>query len=320
MLPTKEILGILRDNLMRRGSVLPLSPARATAWADGLAIPRGGSTILYTGLMYQLMPSMIALGKALTRFEDSVLNRLTGLGRLANRGINASPLVSLLVKKQDQASFDGILRNIATLLRAASVDFGYLYEEEVYAGALAHDQGLCEAFERQVVRVHDLFRRNGVRRVITVDPHTTNILRSIMPTAVRNDGLAVQSYLEVLAESSWKAPVPLETSLVVHDSCVYARHEGVMEEPRELLRNVGIQPLEPEHSGRATFCCGGPIESLFPGKARSIADKRVRQLEAVGTDIVTMCPVCLVNLAESARERQLSVHDISRWLRAASDR
>lgn len=43
MLPTKEILGILRDNLMRRGSVLPLSPARATAWADGLAIPGEGA-------------------------------------------------------------------------------------------------------------------------------------------------------------------------------------------------------------------------------------------------------------------------------------
>ena len=56
-LPTKDILGILADNLNRRKSVLPMSAADTTRWAKGLNIPKGGKTILYTGHMYQLIPS-----------------------------------------------------------------------------------------------------------------------------------------------------------------------------------------------------------------------------------------------------------------------
>jgi Fe-S oxidoreductase len=293
VLPTKDFLGILRDNLTLRGSLLPLSRARATGWAEGLAIPRGGRTVLYTGLMYQLMPSMIALEKLTARFEDSSLNRLTFLGRLGNRAVNGSRMTSLLVRGADRKRFDGILRDIATLLRAAGVDFGYLYEEELYAGALAHDQG---------------------KRVITVDPHTTNVLRSILPNVVPNSGLKVESYLEVLADRGWKPARPMERSVAIHDSCVYARHEGVIDEPRQLLRDAGVEVLEPEYSGRATFCCGGPVESLFPGKARSIAETRVSQLGAVGKQIVTMCPICLVNLEAAARKQQAVVDDLSGWL------
>jgi Fe-S oxidoreductase len=314
VLPTKDVLGILRDNLTLRGSLLPLSRARATGWAEEMAIPRGGRTVLYTGLMYQLMPSMIALEKLTARFEDSSLNRLTFLGRLGNRAVNGSRMTSLLVRGADRKRFDGILRDIATLLRAAGVDFGYLYEEELYAGALAHDQGLCQAFERQVLRVHELFRRSGVKRVITVDPHTTNVLRSILPNVVPNSGLKVESYLEVLADRGWKPARPVERSVAIHDSCVYARHEGVIDEPRQLLRDAGVEVLEPEYSGRATFCCGGPVESLFPGKARSIAETRVSQLGAVGKQIVTMCPICLVNLEAAARKQQAAVDDLSSWL------
>jgi hypothetical protein len=55
-LPTAEVIAILADNLRLRGSVLPLSSRRATRWSDGLDLPRGGDTVLYTGQMYQLIP------------------------------------------------------------------------------------------------------------------------------------------------------------------------------------------------------------------------------------------------------------------------
>jgi Fe-S oxidoreductase len=267
--------------------------------------------VLYTGLMYQLMPSMIALEKVLSRFENSRLNRLFGVGRAVNRILNVGRFTPLLVKRKDQEMFNGILRNIAVLLRTADVDFGYLYDEELYAGALAHDEGMCRAFERHAMRVCELFRRHGVKRVITVDPHTTNVLRSVYPKIVGDDGIEVKSYLEVLAEQGIK-PVKLrEAQVVIHDSCVYARHEGMVEEPRRLLRAAGIDTVEPEYSGTMTFCCGGPIESLFPGKARSVAHRRIAQLAAASSSVTTMCPVCLVNLRGAAAGNGVSVDDIS---------
>ncbi|MFO8175701.1 MAG: (Fe-S)-binding protein, partial [Longimicrobiales bacterium] len=283
-------------------------------WAQGLGIPMGGKTILYTGLMYQLMPSMIALGKLLSRVEDSPLVRLFGVGRVVNRYIDGSRFTPLLVSRTDQEAFDGLLRNVALLLRNAGVEFGYLYDRELYAGALAHDEGLCDAFQGHARRVQDLFRSNGVKRIITVDPHTTNVIRSVYPNALGENGVEVKSYLEVLAESGARPGRALGRSVVIHDSCVYARQEEVIEEPRYLLREAGVEAVEPEYSGKMTFCCGGPIESLFPKKARAIADRRVEQLAALGDQLVTMCPICMVNLREPARERNLAVADISAWL------
>ena len=305
---------MLADNLNRRESVLPLSRTRTTGWARELGLPKGGKTVLYTGLMYQLMPSMIALEKVLSRLENSSLRHFFGVGRLANRGLNLSRLSSVLVSRKDQEYFDGILRDIALLLRAVDVEFGYLYEEELYAGALAHDEGICGAFERQATRVHHLLEGHGVKRVITVDPHTTNILRSVYPRLFPGDGVEVRSYLEVLAEAD-KMPAHLqERSAVIHDSCVYARYEGVIEEPRHLLGAAGVEIREPEHSGKMTVCCGGPIESLFPGKARSIAETRLEQLAAVDKSAITMCPICLVNLRGAAAGNGMVVEDISRPL------
>ena len=55
-LPTRDVVGILADNLRLRGSVLPIPARRATRWARELDLPRGGETVLYTGMMYQLVP------------------------------------------------------------------------------------------------------------------------------------------------------------------------------------------------------------------------------------------------------------------------
>ncbi len=308
---------MMRDNLSHRGSVLPLSPGRAIGWAKGLGIPRGGRTVLYTGLMYQLMPSMIALEKVLGRFEHSRLNRLAGVGRLMNRVIDGSRFTPILINRADQEMFDRILRDIVMSLRSAGIEFGYLYEEERYGGALAHDEGLCATFQRQALRVRDLFRRHGVKRIITVDPHTTNILRSVYPKALGEAEWEVRSYLEVLAGGRRRTPIPLERSVAVHDSCIYARYEGIVEEPRALLQDIGVETVEPEHSGKMTLCCGGPIESLFPEKARAIAGRRVRELAVASKQVVTMCPICLVNLRAAAVGSGVSVRDISGFLAEA---
>ena len=108
----------------------------------------------------------------------------------------------------------------------------------------------------------------------------------------------------------------LSRDVALHDSCVFARSEGVVEQPRELLTTAGLTIREPENSGRQTWCCGGPVESLYPAKAAANAEKRVAQLRAAAPDAVTMCPMCFVNLSEAAGET-MRFKDISKYLRQA---
>ena len=309
-LPKKAILGILADNLAQRGSVLPLPARVTTEWSRGLKIPLGGETVLYTGHMYQLIPFIDAMASQMKNLEDSWITRLMDLGRLANKAISLSGFMARADKEQRQAQ-NRTLRSIALLLREAGVTFGYLYEAELYAGALLYDEGIDKIFVRHARRVQKMFLDNGVKRVITVDPHTTNMLRQVFPEVLDGFDVEVQSYLEVLAERKPETWKHLEGRVMVHDSCVYARYEGVIDQPRDLLESTGLEVVSPELSGKLTHCCGGPIESLFPSQAHEIATKRVAQLAAPGCEVATMCPICLVNLKNAANGNGAAFRDIA---------
>lgn len=319
-LPTGDVIGILADNLRLRGSVLPISSGHGTRWARGLGLPRGGETVLYTGQMYQLTPYIERLVRAEERLGASPLARLAGLGRRVNRIVSVSAFLTR-PSRRERERFDGVPRAAARLLRNAGVELGCLYEDDLYSGALAWDLGLDELVAAHARRVHEILRRHGVRRAITIDPHTTNMLRSVFPTLLADWDVEVQSYLEVLAGLDGAGAVAKGAAgeVVLHDSCVFARYEGVVEEPRALLARAGTTVLEPANAGRLTWCCGGPAESLYPEKALAQARRRVEQLRPVAAECVTMCPLCLVNLSKAA-DGTMAFRDISEVLLEASPR
>jgi Fe-S oxidoreductase len=306
---------MLTDNLRRRGSVVPLSQRSSTHWADGLDLPRGGSTVIYTGQTYQLMPYLEALSTAQDRAASVMPERLAGLGRSVNRFINVAGFLAWPSREKRQY-YDRILVDIVSLLRTAGIKFGYLYGDDLYTGALVHDYGEDEVVQAQGRRILDKLRANGVKEVITFDPHTTNMMRSVLPSLVPEFDVRVSHYLEVLAEQD---PVPrrdLGQELTVHDSCLMARAETIIDQPRALLRAAGAVVFEPEYSGALTWCCGGPAESLYPEKAHTNAKVRVDQLRSIAPDAVTMCPICLVNLRNAAGD-SMRLRDISHYLRRA---
>ena len=324
-LPVRDVVGILADNLRLRGSVIPISARRTTAWARGLGIPRGGERVLYTGSMYQLIPYIERLVRLEQRLGRSPLAPLTGVARQLNRLVNGVVLVAR-PSAAERRDYDRIPANAARLLQRAGVSFGCLYEEDLYSGALAYDLGADAAVAVQARRVAAIFRKRGVREVITIDPHTTTMLRSVYPTLVEGFDVRVRSYLEVLAERGLpsgglqrgtRSDGTASRRLAIHDSCVYARYEGVIEAPRRLLAAAGFEVAEPELSGARTWCCGGPAEALFPETAAAVATKRAVQLRAVAPDGVTMCPICLVNLGKAAGG-ELRLRDISDYLMDSS--
>ncbi len=323
-----DIIAILSDNLGLRKSVMPIGARKATAWAKGLNIPRGGERIFYTGQMYQLMPSIGAMQHQMETVNGLLakapwLMKFVAMGRTVNRFVNTSWFMTLADGimsggKNTQAVYDRRLRNIARLLQKAGVKFGYLYENEMYAGALVCDLGGKDTFEAHARRVYASLKAAGVKSVITADPHTTDMLRDVYPKLIEGYDLEVKSYLEVLAEASMPVRKKLDRPLALHDSCVYARYVNVIDPPRTLLANAGGEVAEPEQSGKFTQCCGGPIEALYPEKAKKFAEERLAQLKTTGCkEVVAMCPICLQNLEHAAGNNGTTVRDISEYLAEA---
>jgi DNA-binding CsgD family transcriptional regulator len=108
-----------------------------------------------------------------------------------------------------------------------------------------------------------------------------------VPDALLGDfDVTLRSYLEVLAERNGAAAAAPVGTVVLHDSCVFARHEGVVEVPRMLLGRAGVTVLEPLNSRRRTWCRGGPAEfgcrplddasdvRLYGERSEAIPDRR----------------------------------------------
>ncbi len=65
------------------------------------------------------------------------------------------------------------------------------------------------------------------------------MLRSVYPKLLPGYDIQVKNYLEVLAEKGLPLRNALGSELVIHDPCVFARYENIVDEPRKLLRPRG---------------------------------------------------------------------------------
>jgi Fe-S oxidoreductase len=308
------ILGILNDNFEKRKTVFSVSKESLTSWAKDLNIKKGTETIIYTGHMYQLMPITKSATSIYENFEESSLMNFAPVGRFINKFVDLSSMSKYAAKpeRKEEERFNKCLQNIYQLLKYAGIDAGYLYEDELYVGTLLYDNGIDEPLVNQAKILNKILKDNNVKNIITVDPHTTHMLRTVYKKILPDFDYNVKNYIEVLFEKKIKPKNKLNMTVAIHDSCVLARYEEVIEEPRTLLKNAGINYVEPELSRKLTHCCGGPIESLFPKKAKEIASKRASDLLSCSNTITTMCPICLLNLKEStpAKDNFLDLSEI----------
>lgn len=307
---------LLEMNAARAGNPLGVREGSCGDWARGLGVPERGETVLYTGCLYQMIPQIRAFSDLLRRLESlghGILDLAIRLDALMlSIGLDSAKLIGLIGKGRKR--YLGILRSIALALRNSGVDFAYI-REEPYNGVLYHDLGMDHLFEAQVKRVAERLAEAGAKKVITVDPHSTYMLRYLLSEYVGGVDLEVVHYTEVLVERGYRPGRSDGIEVSLHDPCYLARWNGLIEQPRELLERAGIHLREPEFSKEFTGCCGGPIESIFPRLSSEIAKKRVEELRSTGSNfIVVSCPICLVNLERESRGEGVRVLDLAEVL------
>lgn len=317
-LPVKDVIEIIITNTRKMGSPIPIPREIITGWADGLDIPRGGRTVIYTGLLYQMVPYLNASIEELESLENSRFGEaLIKMGSLASRIFDVTKIASRVSKKDIEKQCE-IIRSIAILLRKAGLEFGYLYEDEMYSGVLLYDMGLDDFFREHIEKVFNVLTRNKVRKIITIDPHTTHIMRTVYPKYLIDYDLEVINYLEYLASSGLRFENRNDAKTVIHDPCYYARFENIIDQPRELLEASGVEVLEPQPKTRKlTFCCGGPVESISPRFSKQIARMRLEELGEICDNAVVLCPICYANFSR-VKDSRVRIKDISQYLIRAS--
>jgi len=288
---------------------LPVYKKIIYEWAEETDIPREGEHILFTGGLYQLYPYIKYFTQILSVIDHFELTqKLQSWISFILKESSLKPVFKPPEKEKERVY--NILKNIVDLLRKSNINIGYLYEKDMYNGAIFYDMGIMDEFKKIAKKIYENLSKYNDSIIITVDPHTTHILRTIIPRFLGSEPLKIKNYLEVinggvLNVNSGNSSNPV----VIHDACLYARNEGIIYQPRELLQRKGYKVIDPSRSKENTYCCGGPIESLFPKLSKRIASERFFELKSKSNLIATMCPICLSNLS-AVKSREVNVKDL----------
>ena len=134
----------------------------------------------------------------------------------------------------------------------------------------------------------------------------------------------IRHITQVVTSALWDGKIKikkgLKERLIYHDPCYLSRGVGIIEEPREVLRQIpGAELIEFEHHGLNSTCCGagGAARKVFHENAIAMRRKTIDEAVAKGANkLVYSCPACYakVNEAMGGYDKKIEIIDIMELL------
>lgn len=212
----------------------------------------------------------------------------------------------------------------AKIFKAAGVDFGILGEKENCCGESIRKAGDEELFKRLARSNIKCFIENGVKKIIVSSPHCYHTFKREYPEFMVNFEVihTTEFLLQLIRDKRIVFNGEYRKRVTYHDPCYLGRHNGIFDEPREILRNIpGVELIEMEDSYEDSLCCGGGGGRIWmeTPKGERFSDLRVKQAVDLGAEtLVTCCPYCITNFEDSLKSLEdegisinLEIKDIS---------
>jgi len=234
------------------------------------------------------------------------------IDRLKQQGIEV-PLdksraeVLILTTAVEVLLFSAALSATAKIMNRLDADWTISSQgfEAANLGLLSGD----EATQRQAAaRIVEQAKTCGAKTVIL--PESGHAYQAMRWEGANELGEALP--FEVLAISEFIAReldagrLPLSTatngsSVTYHDPCRLGRHSGVIEQPRQVLKALGMEFREADSNGRENYCCGGGCAEYVIKRSAPLRQKafeiKKREFDETGADVVvTSCANCRINL------------------------
>jgi Fe-S oxidoreductase len=206
-------------------------------------------------------------------------------------------------------SYDSRLRKVATstvnILNKAGVDFGILGSQESCCGESIRKAGNEELFKYLARENIKTFIDNGVKKILVSSPHCYHTFKNEYTEFRANfEVVHISQFLfQLINEGRLKLSREYKKKITYHDPCYLGRHNGIYDEPREVLKKVaGLELVEMPDSRQNSLCCGGGGGRIWmeTKKGERFSDLRLEQAQEVGAKVlVTSCPYCITNFEDS---------------------
>lgn len=227
-------------------------------------------------------------------------------------GLNVKPFaegMDILYFPCCYSSYDPRLKSVAKatarILNKAGVNYGILGTKENCCGESIRKTGNEEVFKRLAKENCKTFIENGVKKIVVSSPHCYHTFKNEYPEFKMNlEVVHISQFLfELINEGKLEITKDYGKKITYHDPCYLGRHNGVYDEPREVLKKIpGLELVEMPESRQDSLCCGmgGGRVWMETEKHERFSNLRVEQaIELGAAELVTACPYCITALEDS---------------------
>ncbi len=210
-------------------------------------------------------------------------------------------------------SYDARLKRAAkstvSILNKAGVKFGILGEQESCCGESIRKAGDENLFRKLAKENIKTFIDAGVKKILVSSPHCYQAFKNeYAEFKVHFEVVHISQFLlELMDSGRLQLNGSLEASATYHDPCYLGRHNGIYEQPREILKRIpGLQVREMPDARVDSMCCGGGGGRIWmeTPKGERFSDLRLAQAVETGArTLVTACPYCITNFEDSRMNR-----------------
>jgi Fe-S oxidoreductase/nitrate reductase gamma subunit len=205
-----------------------------------------------------------------------------------------------------------VARSMVKVLKAAGVDFAILGDEETCTGDPARRLGNEYLFQIMAQQSIETLNNYKVKKIVTICPHCFNTMKNEYPQFGGTfEVLHYSQFVDgLIAEGKIKPIKMMETNVAYHDSCYLGRHNGIYDEPRNVVKSVpGLNLIEMEpHCRGQGFCCGAGGGHMWleeSGGTRVNHTRTEHFLETDADTVAVSCPFCLQMLTEGIQAKGL---------------
>ena len=209
-----------------------------------------------------------------------------------------------------------VARAMVKILEAAKVSYG-IFEESRCTGDPAKMMGNEMQFVEIAEANIEEFKERKVQKVITLCAHCFNSFDRYYPELGADWQTIPHSVLidRLIGEGKLQIAEKSDEKITFHDPCYLARHNGILDEPRNLVAAVG-QLIEMPRNKKESFCCGAGGGNYWDGQGGTarISDVRMQEAFDSGADkVATSCSFCMLMLTSSATKytEQRKVFDVA---------
>jgi Fe-S oxidoreductase len=213
-------------------------------------------------------------------------------------------------------SYDARLKKVArataNILNRAGVDFGILGAKENCCGESIRKTGDEDVFKRLAKENIKTFIDHGVKKILVSSPHCYHTFKNEYPEFMVNfEVVHISQYLfQLINEGRLELNKEYGKKVTYHDPCYLGRHNGIYDEPRDVLKKIpGLELNEMPESRVDSLCCGGGGGRIWmeTPKGERFCDLRIEQAIDGGAEVlVTSCPYCITNFEDSRLNRENS--------------